>query len=176
MLLLTDTIDEWIIGVLDQYKGTKLKSVTASDIELEVETEELKQEKQKKKEEFKDLLELIKNTIGSDVIEKVELNNNLSEALAALKTVDGAMNPQMEKMMRAMGQQVPKTKRVFELNPGNSLVSAMQTEFKSDVTSPKLKDLIQYAYMQAILLEGGELENVGDFVKLTNRFAGEYLK
>lgn len=86
------------------------------------------------------------------------------------------MNPQMEKMMKAMGQAVPETKRILELNPNNKLVKAMQKEFKADVKSKKLKDLTQYAYMQAILLEGGELENIADFVGMTNKFAGEYLK
>jgi len=51
----------------------------------------------------------VKNTIGTEKIEKVELNPNLWDALWALKTPDGAMNPQMEKMMKAMGQSVPET-------------------------------------------------------------------
>jgi len=176
VLLLTDAIDEWIIGVLDEYKDIKLKSVTANDIQLSEETPEEKEKKEKTQKEFKDMLELVKNTIGSEKIENVVLNPNLGDALGALKTPDGAMNPQMEKMMRAMGQQVPATKRVLELNPENRLVKAMKKEFKADVKSKKLKDLTNYAYMQAILLEGGELENIADFVKLTNTFAGEYLK
>lgn len=96
--------------------------------------------------------------------------------MGALKTPDGAMNPQMEKMMKAMGQQVPETKRILELNPNNKLVKAMKKEFKADVKSRKLKDITNYAYMQAILLEGGELENIADFVQMTNTFAGEYLQ
>lgn len=75
-----------------------------------------------------------------------------------------------------MGQQVPETKRVLELNPNNKLIKAMKKEFKDNVKSKKLKDLIHYSYNQAILLEGGELENIADFVQMTNTFAGEYLK
>ena len=82
----------------------------------------------------------------------------------------------MEKMMKSMGQPVPETKRVLELNPNNTLVKAMKKEFKADVKSKKLADLTHYAYMQAILLEGGELPNIADFVNMTNKFAGEYLK
>lgn len=176
VLLLTDVIDEWMIGVLDEYKGAKLKSITASDVKLKEETEEEKKKAETAEKQFKDMLELVKNTIGTDKLEKVELNPNLGDALGALKTPDGAMNPQMEKMMKAMGQAVPETKRVLELNPNNKLVKAMKKEFKADVKSRKLKDLTSYAYMQAILLEGGELENIADFVKMTNKFAGEYLK
>jgi len=176
VLLLTDTIDEWMIGVLDEYKWAKLKSITASDIKLKEETEEDKKKAETNEKQFKDMLELVKNTIGTEKIEKVELNPNLGNALGALKTPDGAMNPQMEKMMKAMGQPVPETKRVLELNPENKLVKAMKKEFKADVKSKKLSDLTHYAYMQAILLEGGELENIADFVNMTNKFAGEYLK
>gem|GEM_PF-456529 len=176
VILLTDTIDEWMIGVLDEYKKIKLKSITASDISLKEETAEEKKKAETTEKQFKDMLELVKNTIGTDKIEKVELNSNLGDALGALKTADGAMNPQMEKMMKAMGQPVPETKRILELNPSNKLVKAMKKEFKDDIKSKKLKDLTNYAYMQAILLEGGELENIADFVGLTNKFAGEYLK
>ncbi len=176
VILFTDAIDEWMIGVLDEYKKVKLKSVTASDIKLKEETAEEKKKAETTEKQFKDMLELVKNTIGTEKIEKVELNPNLWDALGALKTPDGAMNPQMEKMMKAMGQPVPETKRVLELNPNNKLVKAMKKEFKSDVKSKKLKDLTQYAYMQAILLEWGELENIADFVGMTNKFAGEYLK
>jgi molecular chaperone HtpG len=59
----------------------------------------------------------------------------------------------MEKMMKAMGQAVPTQKRILELNPNNSLVSAMKEEFSKDIKSEKLSDLMKYAYNQAILLE-----------------------
>ena len=176
VLLLTDVIDEWMIGVLDEYKGAKLKSITASDVSLKEKTEEEKKKEESAQKQYKDMLELIKNTLWTDEIEKVELNTNLWDSLGALKTPDGSMNPQMEKMMKAMWQDVPKTKRILELNPNNKLVKAMKKEFQSDVKSKKLKDLINYAYMQAVLLEWGELKNISDFVSLTSKFAGEYVK
>jgi len=176
VLLLTDAIDEWMIGVLSEYKWAQLKSITASDIELTEKTEEEKKKQEKQAKDYKDMLELAKNTIGSEKLEKVELNPNLWDALGALRTPDWAMNPQMEKMMRAMGQAVPPTKRILELNPNNPLVKSMKKEFSADVKSQKLKDIMTYAYMQAVLLEGWELEDVTHFVKLTQSFAKEYIK
>ncbi|MDQ7009301.1 MAG: molecular chaperone HtpG [Candidatus Gracilibacteria bacterium] len=176
VLLLTDHIDSFIVQTLNEYKGANLKSITADDIELGETTEEDKKEKEEKAKEFKDLLELTKNTIGAEKIEKVELNDKLGSALGALKTPTGGVDPQMEKMMKAMGQPVPSQKRVLELNPKNALVSAMQKEFKADIKSEKLSDLMKYAYNQAVLLEGGELENIAEFVELTNKFAGGYIK
>ena len=176
VLLLTDHIDTFIVQTLTEYKWAKLKSIMADDIELWETSEEAKKEKEEKAKEFKDLLELTKNTIGVEKIEKVELNDKLGTALWALKTPTGWIDPQMEKMMKAMGQPVPAQKRILELNPKNALVSAMQDEFKKDVKSEKLKDLMKYAYNQAILLEWGELENISEFVELTNKFAGGYIK
>lgn len=141
VLLLTDVIDEWMIGVLDMYKESELKSITSSDIELKEKTKEEKEKEQKQQKQYKDLLELLKNTIGGEKLEKVELNSDLGSSLGALKTPDGAMNPQMEKMLKAMGQQVPETKRILELNPNNPLVEAMQREFQSDIKSERLKNL-----------------------------------
>jgi len=81
VLLLTDAIDEWMIGVLDEYKDVKLKSITSSDVKLKEETEEDKKKAETNEKQFKDMLELVKNTIGTEKIEKVELNPNLGAAL-----------------------------------------------------------------------------------------------
>ena len=110
-----------------------------------------------------------------DKIEEVVLNNNLWENLWALKTPKNWIDPQLEKMMRAMWQQVPVQKRVFELNPKNKLVELMKQEFEKDMKSEKLLDAIKYSYYQAVLLEWWELSNVAEFVSLTNKFAGKYL-
>ncbi|MEA3387390.1 MAG: hypothetical protein U9Q66_03245 [Patescibacteria group bacterium] len=64
------------------------------------------------------------------------------------------MDPQMEKMMKQMGQPVPPQTRVLELNPENTVTKAMLTEFNKDIKSEKLKELITYSYNQAILAEG----------------------
>ncbi len=176
VLLLTDHIDSFIVQTLTEYKWAQLKSVTSSDISLWEETKEDKEKQEKTKKKFKDLLELTKNTIGSEKIEKVELNEKLGDALGALKTPEGWVDPQMEKMMKAMGQPVPAQKRILELNPDNKLVKAMQKEFKDDIKSKRLADIMKYAYNQAILLEWGELEDVAEFVALTNKFAGGYIK
>ncbi len=176
VLLLTDPIDEWIIQAMSEYKWNKLKSVLWANLKGEKETKKDKEAKEKTKKEFKDLLELIKNTIWTDKLEKVELNDNLWDYLWAIKTPENWMTPQMEKMMKSMWQPVPTQKRILELNPQDKLVKSMKKEFKKDIKSDKLQDMINYAYNQAVLLEWWELENIWDFVKLTNKFAGEYIK
>ncbi len=176
VLLLTDPIDSFLVQNFNEYKKAKLKSITSSDIKLKQDSKEEKEKKEEVKKDFKDFLELTKNTISADKIEKVELNENLWEAIWALKTPEWWVNPEMEKMMKTMGQPVPEQKRILELNPNTGLVKSMKAEFEKDLKSEKLSDMIKYAYNQAILLEWGELENIADFVALTNKFAGKYLK
>ena len=175
VLLLTDPIDSWIVKALTQYKWSTLKQITASDIKLKEETKEETKKKEEAKKEYKDFLEFTKNLISADKIEKVELNENLWNAISALKTQEWWVEPQMEKMMKAMWQPVPPQKRILELNPNISLIKGIKEEFKKDIKSEKLKDMIMYSYNSAVLLEWWELENIADFVKLTNKFAGEYI-
>ena len=169
VLILTDAIDSFWVTWISEFKWADFVSITSSEIELEEKTEE------EKKKEFKSLFDFIKNTIWDDKIEEVVLNNNLWENLWALKTPKNWIDPQLEKMMRAMWQQVPVQKRVFELNPKNKLVELMKQEFEKDMKSEKLLDAIKYSYYQAVLLEWWELSNIAEFVSLTNKFAGKYL-
>ena len=176
VLLFIDPIDEWILQALSEYKWNKLVNISASDINLKEESKEELEEKEKLWEEYKDILEFVKNTISADKIEKVELNEKLWDAVSALKTPTNGMNPQMEKMMKAMWQPVPPQKRILELNPKSDIVKSMKWEFTNNIKSEKLNDMIIYSYNQAVLLEWWELENVWEFVKLVNKFAWEYLK
>ncbi len=176
VILFTDPIDAFIVQAFTEYKWHKLKSITAGDIQLKEESQEEKEKTENTKKDFKDFLELTKNTIGSDILEKVELNENLWDALWALKTPTNWVNPQMEKMMKSMWQEVPVQKRILELNPNNGLVKIMKQEFQNNIKSDKLQEMMSYAYDQAILLEGWELENMWEFIKKVNKFAGNYLK
>lgn len=176
VLVLTDAIDSFLVQSFTEYKNAKLVSITNSDIELENKTEEEKKQEETKKQDFKSLFDLIKSTIWDEKIEEVVLNDKLWTALWALKTPKNCIDPQLEKMMKAMWQAVPKQKRILELNSKNPLVYTMKKEFDSDVKSTKLNDTIKYAYYQAILLEWWEIENISEFVELTNKFAGSYLK
>jgi molecular chaperone HtpG len=176
VLILTDPIDSFLVQGFNEYKDAKLVSITSNDVELEEKTEEQKQEVEKKTKDMKSLLDLIKKTIWEEKIEEVVLNDKLWDSLWALKTSKNWIDPQMEKMMKAMGQQVPVQKRILQLNPNNPMLDLMKKEFESDIKSEKLSDAIKYAYSQAILLEWWELENIWEFVGLTNKFASGYLK
>lgn len=175
VLILTDAIDSFWVNNLTEFKWAKFVSITTSDIELEEKTEEQKQEEIKQNDDFKSLWEFIKNILWEDKIENVILNSNLWENIWALKLWKNWIDPQLEKMMRAMWQEVPVQKRIFELNPKTKFVDLMKKEFEKDTKSEKLSDAIKYSYYQAILLEGWELKDISEFINLTNKFAGKYL-
>lgn len=175
VLVLTDPIDSFLVQSFTEYKDAKLVSITSNDIELEEKSEEQKKEKEEKQKNLKWLFELIKNTIWEEKIENVVLNDNLWNSLWALKTPKSGIDPQLEKMMKAMWQHVPIQKRILELNSKNKLVESMKTEFDTDMKSERLADIIKYAYMQAVLLEWWELENPAEFINLTNKFASGYI-
>lgn len=157
-----------MVGVLNEYAGNKLTSITSSNLELQ--NEEEKKDFEEKTKEFKDLFELIKNTIWSEKLEKVQATSRLGENVWALTTKEWWLTPQMEKMMKAMGQAIPTQKRILELNPESPLVISMFEEFKKDLKSEKLRDMIQYVYEQAILLEWWELEDYRWFINRVNKF------
>ena len=175
VILMSDPVDQFVVQVLKDYKEYTLKSVTADDISLTEKSEEEIKKIEETKKDFSDFLELTKNTIGSEKIEKVELNEKLGSALGALKTPTNWVDPQMEKMMKAMGQAVPAQKRILELNPNNTLVKAMREEFGKDLKSEKLSEMMNYSYNQALLLEWGEIDDMAGFVQLLNKFAGKYM-
>jgi molecular chaperone HtpG len=172
VLLMVDTIDEWVITRLTEYKGAKLKAITATNLDtLDAEkTEEEKKQLEETEKSFKDVFTLFKNTVGIETLEEVRVSRRLGSNLGALATKEGAMTPQMEKMMRAMGQPVPTQKRILELNPEHAITQMMLNEFKVDPKSEKLKNLMQYSYDQAVLLEWGELVDYKGFVERVNRF------
>ena len=175
VLIFTDAIDSFWVNNLTEYKWAKFVSITTSDVELEEKTEEQKEAEKTQNENFKSLFDFIKNIIWEEKIEEVKLNKNLWENLWALKTPKNWIAPQLEKMMRAMWQEVPTQKRILELNPKNKLVEMMKNELEKDLKSEKLQDTIKYAYYQAILLEWWEIKNISEFVNLTNKFATKYL-
>jgi len=175
VLILTDAIDSFIVQGFNEYKEAKLVNITTEDIELEEKSEEEKKKIEEKNKEFESLFELVKNTIWAEKIEEVKFNDKLGSSLAALKTPKNGIDPQLEKMMRAMGQEVPTQKRILELNPNSPLVEQIKKEFDKDLKSEKLKEITNYIYNQAVLLEWGEIENPKEFINLTNKFASKYL-
>lgn len=160
VLILTDEIDDIIFATYN-YKGKPFKSVVKGDISLD-KTEE--SEKKKNQDKYKTLLEAIKGQL-IDEIKDVRLSGRLTDSPCCLVPDEGQLDPQMERMLKSMGQTVPENKKVLELNPNHALIDTINQMFEQDKKSKELETYISLIYNQALLLEGAKPKDPTDFVK-----------
>lgn len=171
VLFMTDEIDDLIMTGFE-FKGKKLKSVIKGEIKLDKSNEE---QKEKAKVKFEKLIELIKDQLKDDV-KDVRLSERLKDSAFCLVGDETDIDPRMEKMFMAMGQNMPIQKRIFEINPNHKLFEAMKSIFEKDNQSPILKDYIGLMYGQALLLEGSKLKDPSLFAKNITRLMEENAK
>ncbi|ACY17861.1 molecular chaperone HtpG [Haliangium ochraceum] len=167
VLFFTDAVDEIWLQERAEYEGKKFQSVVQGDIQLgtEEEKKEAEEEKQRQQNELGDLLLAVRAALQEEVKE-VRLSSRLTSSPACLVTGDGDLSPQLERIMRATGQEVPKVKRVLEVNPTHPVVKRMQEMHEASKAHPDLPNFSRLLYGQAILSEGGELEEPAEFAKL----------
>jgi molecular chaperone HtpG len=169
VLFLTDPVDEWVVQSLNEYQEKHLKAVDRGDLDLDSEDE--KKEKEKKQEEakkeFGTLLELIKNRLENK-IKEVRFSNRLTDSACCLVADDFGMNANMERIMKAMNQTVPESKRVLELNPGHPIVKVMGDMYKESAADARLLDYADLLYDQALLTEGSPIKDPLKFTRLVS--------
>jgi molecular chaperone HtpG len=165
VLFMFDEVDDIIMGGLGEYKGKKIKSVIKGDIDLDKKGEAEKEAAQAK---YGKLLDLLKDKLKDDV-KDVNLSGRLKDSACCLIGDEGAMDPQMEKMLKAMGQEVPVTKRILEINPGHPLFEAMGEIFEKDRKASVLDEYAKLLYDQALILEGSKPKDAVSFAKMMTR-------
>jgi molecular chaperone HtpG len=161
VLIMTDDIDDIIMSSLQEYKGKKIKSVIKGDISLDTDGEA---EKKKSKEKFEKLLAMIKDQL-KDEVKDVRLSGRLKDSACCLVADEGGLDPQMEKLLKSMGQDVPSDKRILEINPGHRVFSAMNELLAKGGREEILKEYIGLLYNQALLLEGSKIKDPSAFAK-----------
>jgi molecular chaperone HtpG len=169
VLFFNDPIDEFIVDHIREYDGKSLKAIDKGSVDLDTE-EEKKETKENIKEadkKFKGLKELILSNLDSE-LKEVRFTNRLTDSPCCLVSDESAMNPQMEKIMRAMNQDVPVSKRIMELNPTHPLVEKMNLIFAENKEKETLNDYVDLLYNQALLAEGSEIKDPVKFSKLVS--------
>ncbi len=165
VLLLSDKVDEWLMAHLTEFDGKSLQSVAKGNLDLpdgfnnEVQPELDKQASG----EFKDTLEKIKKLL-TDNIKDVRLTKRLINSPACIVADEHDMTPQMERIMRAAGQNVPTVKPILELNPEHVMVKRLHQE----QDEARFNDWAWILFEQAVLAEGGQLADPAAFVKRFN--------
>ncbi|WGE51180.1 molecular chaperone HtpG [Actinobacillus equuli subsp. haemolyticus] len=168
VLLLSDRIDEWVVGHLTEFDGKPLQSITKSDLDLGDLADKEQEESQKAQQaEFGSFLERAQNYFG-DRVKKVVLTHRLTDTPAVVSTDSDEMTTQMAKLFAAMGQKAPEVKYTFELNPDHRMVKKI-----ADLTDEtEFNDWIELLFEQALLAERGSLENPAAFIKRMNKLLG----
>ena len=165
VLLLSDRIDEWVLGYFTEFDGKPLQAVTKSNLDLGDLADKEQEETQKEQDkEFGSFIERVKSYLG-DRVKDVRLTHRLSDTPAIVSTDNDQMTTQMAKLFAAAGQPVPEVKYTFELNPEHVLVK--KTADVGDES--EFGEWIELLLDQAMLSERGSLENPTAFIKRVNK-------
>ena len=166
VLYMTDPIDEFVAMGMFKYGEKTLKAVGKGEIDFDTE-EEKKQKKEKEEaaqKEYSSLLEFMQKKLDENVKE-VRFSKRLTDSACCLVGEAYDQSPYMERIMKSMNQDIPKTKRVLELNPDHPIVSSMRKLYEMDQDNPKLVEFAELLYDQALLTEGSPIANPLEFSK-----------
>ncbi len=163
VLLLADRVDEWMVSNLSEFEGKPLKSVAKGALDLDklADADEKKQQEEQSGE-YKELLERIKATLG-DKVADVRVTLRLTESPACLVVAEHEPSGNLERLLKAAGQKAPEVKPVLEINPGHPIVQRLKAE-----SDERFRDWASVLFEQALLAEGGQLEDPAGFVRRMN--------
>ena len=161
VLLMTDRVDEWALGFLNEFEGTALQSVAKGAVDLgKLQDEAEKKATEDAAETFKPVLAKLKEAL-KDKAEDVRVTSRLVDSPACLVVQDGGMSLQLSRMLKQAGQKAPETKPVLEVNPEHALVKRLDG-------SVHFHELAHILFDQALLAEGGLPEDPAAYVKRVN--------
>ncbi len=166
VLYLVDTVDELVADSLHEFEGKPLKSIGKGTVELgsEEEKQKAKQEIEEKQKQSANLLEFIQKKLDVD-IKEVRLSNRLTSSPVCLVGAEQDYSPQLERLLR-QAKNMPKQKRIMELNPKHDIFNKMQERYEKDKEDPLLGDYSELLLGYALLAEGSELPNPSRFNQL----------
>ena len=159
VLLMTDPVDEWVVQSLTEYDGKPLKSAEKGDLGIDAE------DGKDQHEAYKDLFGVIRKAL-QDQVKEVKPSSRLLDSVACLSGDDGDMSGYMEKILKSAGKDIPKTKRVLELNTGHAVMHKIKQIYDQNPDDARLADYSRLLFDLAVIGEGGKLENPSRFGKM----------
>ena len=161
VILMTSRVDEWAMNFLTQFDGTPLQNIAKGAVDLgDLQDEAEKEEAKKAEENLKPVVDKLKTALGGRA-KDVQVSTRLVDSPACLVVGDGELTPQMVQMLKQMGQEVPDIKPTLEVNPNHPLIQKLET-------SEQFDDLAQVIFDQALLADGGQLEDPAAYLKRVN--------
>ncbi|MFD6876385.1 MULTISPECIES: molecular chaperone HtpG [unclassified Streptomyces] len=167
VLILTDPVDEVWTDRVPAFDGHRLQSIAKGQVDLggPAGEDEDAESGARRDEEFAALLPWL-TTALSDEVKEVRLSSRLTTSAACVVGDAQDMTPTLEKMYRAMGQEMPPVKRILELNPTHPLITALRTAHGANADDVALKEIAELVYGSALLAEGGDLPDPARFTRL----------
>jgi molecular chaperone HtpG len=164
VLLMYDRVDEWVVSLITEFDGKPLHSVAKGGLDLStLGGEAEKQEQENKADEHKALVERIQHVLA-DRASAVRVTSRLTDSPSCLVSDEHGMSTHLERMLKAAGQNVPESKPILEINAQHPIVQRLKDE--SD--ERRFRDWSHILFDQALLAEGGQLEDPASFVKRLN--------
>ena len=159
VLLLSDRVDEWLVANFGEFEELSLKSIAKGDLD-DLDSKEEKKEKEKTVKDYENVISKAQEILDNQVKE-VKVSSRLSESPSCLVADENELGGNMERIMKSLGQDVPETKPILEINPSHPLV--MKLKSKVD------EDIVKVLFDQAVLSEGGQIKEPAEFVKRMNK-------
>ena len=170
VLLMFDRVDEWMMSYFNEFEGKKLVSVAKGELDLgELEDKEDKKKAEKVEKEFKALVAKMKDALDGKVKE-VRVSHRLTESPACLVVEEQDMAVSMQKILKQAGHSVPTVEPILEINPEHPLVKILEDDSKSE----QFNDLTLTLFEQALLSEGGQLDDPSGFVSRMNKLLTQF--
>ena len=164
VLLLSDRVDEWMINGLTEFDGKPLQSVAKGELDLgKMDSEEEKEEQKKVEEGAQSLIKQLKDALA-DKVEDVRISHRLTTSPSCIVLSEQDMALYMQQLMKQAGHDMPSSKPILEINPTHPLLAKMEGETDDE----QFKDWASILFDQALLAEGGQLEDPAGFVQKLN--------
>ena len=162
VLLLHERIDEWLVANLAQFEGRSLVSVARGELDLgKVQTEDEKKEHEQASGGYHALVAKLKEALG-DKVNEVRVTTRLTQSPSCLVAGEHDMGGNLARILKAAGQNVPASKPILEINPEHPIVRRLQPQ------DERFADWAKLLFDQALLAEGGQLEDPAEYVRRSN--------
>ncbi|HEX6870598.1 MAG TPA: molecular chaperone HtpG [Micromonosporaceae bacterium] len=167
VLLLTDPVDEVWVDAVHEFSGKALQSIAKGEVDLDSDNEKqgTEAEREQRRRDFADLLAWMATLLEQEVKE-VRLSSRLTTSPACIVADQGDLTPALARMYRAMGQDLPASKRILELNPKHPLVLGLRESHRQQPDNDGLVATVQLLFGAAVLAEGGELADPARFARV----------
>ena len=168
VLLLTDPVDEVWVDMVPEFDGKSLRSIAKGRVDLPEDSEPTEEEQERREQRSKDFAPLLAwmATKLEQETKEVRLSTRLTTSPACIVADAEDPTPALERMLRAMGQDLPPAKRILELNPTHPLVTGLRQAYEDRPDDEALAETVELLYGTAVLAEGGELADPARFARL----------